>query len=116
MATPHNFDSHMDEMLGRGGTFDITGTELVENKQFWGFYASEGAVINAIKGIAIKTIANDLAAIRTAEVSLAAILLTGASDPLLGNTLYRADGYIITSIDLTSGTLHCLKTTRQISA
>jgi len=110
------FDSQMDELLARGGTFDITGTDAVTNKQFWGFNASDGAVINVIKGVALKTNLTDLASITAAEVDLKAKFLTGASDPLFAGVIYRVDGYIITNIDLTSGSLHCYMTNTQISA
>lgn len=110
------FDSQTDESLARGGTFDITGTTLATDKQYWGFHASDGAVLNAILGVALKTAVTDLASITAAEVDLSAMILTGASDPLMGNVLYRVDGYVITNIDLTSGSLHCYKTNTQISA
>jgi len=111
-----NYDSQMDELLARGGSFDITGTTAVTNKQFWGFNASDGAVINAILGVPLKTSAATLTAIRAAEVDISALILTGASDPLFAGCIYRADGYIITSIDLTSGSLHCYKTKEQVTA
>jgi hypothetical protein len=111
-----DYDSQTDELLARGGSFDITGTDAVINKQFWGFNASDGAVLNAIKGVAVKTTVTNLASIRTAEVDVSALLLTTVSDPLFAGTIYRVDGYIITSIDLTSGSLHCFKTKPQISA
>lgn len=110
------YDSQMDELLARGGSFDITGTDAVVNKQIWGFNASDGAVLNAIKGVAIGTNVADLAAIRAAEVDISAALLTAGTDPLFAGSIYRADGYIITSIDLTSGSLHCFKTKNQITA
>jgi hypothetical protein len=110
------YDSQLDEALARGGSFDITGTDAVIDKQFWGFNASDGAVINAIKGVALGTDVGDLAAIRTAEVDISAGLLTTVSDPLFAGVIYRSDGYIITSIDLTSGSLHLYKTKTQISA
>jgi hypothetical protein len=110
------FDDQMDELLARGGSFDITGTTIVENKQFWGFNASDGAVLAAVKGIPLKTVTADLAAIRTAEVDISTMFLTTVSDPLFAGVIYRVDGYIITSIDLTSGSLHCYKTMVQISA
>lgn len=110
------FDSQMDELLARSGTFDITGTNAVTNKQFWGFNASDGAVLNAIKGIPLKTSVTTLAEITAAEVDLTGYFLTGASDPLFAGVIYRVDGYIITNIDLISGSLHCYKTNTQISA
>lgn len=110
------YDSQMDEMLARGGSFDITGTTAVTDKQFWGFNASEGAVMESIKGIPLKSTASTLAAITAAEVDISSYFLTTVTDPLLGNVLYRADGYIITSIKLTSGTLHCYKMKDQISS
>jgi hypothetical protein len=111
-----NFDVIMDELLARGGSYDITGTDAVTNKQFWGFNASDGAVINAIKGVALKTTLTDLASITAAEVDIKAIITNDLTQGLIGGVLYRADGYIITNIDLTSGTLHCYKTKDQISA
>jgi len=110
------FDTQADEIMARGGTFDITGTTAVTNKQYWGFYASDGAVINTIKGVPLKTTLTDLASITAAEVDISGVLLTTVSDPLIGGTLYRADGYIITNVKLTSGTLHCFKTVNQISS
>lgn len=110
------FDKQMDELLARGGSYDITGTDAVIDKQFWGFNASDGAVINAIKGVAVGTAVTDLASIRTEEVDISAEITNDLSQGLLAGTPYRADGYIITSIDLTSGSLHCFKTKAQISA
>jgi hypothetical protein len=110
------YDSQMDELLARGGTFDITGTDAVTNKQFWGFNASDGAVLNVIKGIPLKSTASTLATITADEVDLKGKFITGASDPLFGGVIYRVDGYIITNIDLTSGSLHCYLTKDQISA
>jgi hypothetical protein len=108
-------DLHMDELLAKGGTFDITGTTNVNNKQFWGFTASDGAVISAIKGVPIGTSVANLAAIRNAEEDISSAILTGASDPLFAGAIYRPKGYIITSITLTSGNLHCFKTKNQVS-
>jgi len=110
------FDDHVDEMLARGGSFDITGVNAVTNKQFMGFHASSGAVIDTIKGVALKTSVTTLAGITAAEVDLKGFFLTGASDPLFADVIYRVDGYIITNIKLTSGSLHCYKTLTQISA
>jgi hypothetical protein len=110
------FDSQLDELLARGGSFDITGTDAVINKQFWGFNASDGAVINAIKGVAVRTSVTDLASIRTAEVDISAIISNDITQGLFAGVIYRADGYIITSIDMTSGSVHAFKTLAQISA
>jgi hypothetical protein len=110
------FDSQTDELLARGGSFDITGTDAVIDKQYWGFNASEGAVINAIKGVAVRTSVTTLAQIRTAEVDIKDYIVTSLAAGLMGGPIYRADGYIITSIDLTSGSLHCFKNLAQISA
>jgi hypothetical protein len=110
------FDDQMDELLARGGTFDITGTDAVTNKQFWGFNAADGAVLNAIKGIPVKTAVTTLAGITAAEVDITAKFLTAGTDPLFAGVIYRVDGYIITNIDLTSGSLHCYMTNLQISA
>lgn len=115
MAILH-FDSQTDESLARGGSYDITGTDAVITKQFWGFNASDGAVINAIKGVAVKTSVGTLAAIRAAEVDISALITNDLSQGLLSSVLYRADGYIITSIDMTSGSLHAYQTIDQISA
>jgi hypothetical protein len=112
----NNYDSQVDEALARGGSFDITGTSAVINKQFMGFQASDGAVLAVIKGIPLNSTASTLALIRTAEVDLASYFLTTLTDPLFANALYRVDGYIITKIQLTSGSLHCYKTKTQISA
>ena len=110
------FDKQIDELLGRGGSYDITGTDAVVNKQFWGFNASDGAVINAIKGVALKTSITTLAEIRAAEVDISAVLTNDISQGLLAGLIYRADGYIITSIDLTSGSIHAYKTNVQIES
>ena len=110
------FEGYQDELLARGGTFDITGNTAVTNKQFWGFNASDGAVLAAIKGIPVNTAVTTLAEITTAEVDLAAHFLTALTDPLFAGVIYRVDGFIITSIDLTSGSLHCYKSLKQISA
>ena len=110
------FEPYEDEALARGGSFDITGTTAVVNKQFWGFNASDGAVLEAIKGVAVETKVASLAAIRAAEVDISGIFLTTVTDPLFAGVLYRADAYIITSIKLTSGSLHCYKRVNQISA
>jgi hypothetical protein len=109
------YDSQLDELLARGGSFDITGTNAVTTKQFWGFNASDGAVLNAVKGVPLNTSCSTLAQITAAEVDISAVLLTGATDPLFAGVIYRADGYIITNIDLTSGSLHCYKMKTQIS-
>ena len=110
------FDEQLDELLARGGSYDITGTNAVEDKQFWGFNASDGAVVAAIKGVALKTAVTTLAGIRAAEVDISAIITNDLSQGLFAGTIYRADGYIITSIDLTSGSIHAYKTNTQISA
>ena len=106
----------MDELLARGGSFDITGTVAVTNKQFWGFNASDGTVFDTIKGIPLKSAASTLGEITAAEIDISGILLTAVSDPLFAGTIYRADGYIITNVKLTSGSLHAFKTKTQISA
>ncbi len=110
-----NYDSQTDEIVARGGTFDITGTTAVTNKQFFGFDASDGAVLSVLKGIPVKTSVATFVAITAAEVDLGAFLLTSLTDPLLAK-FYRVDGYIITNIKLTSGTLHCYKIKTQISS
>ena len=110
------YDEQIDELLARGGSYDITGTDAVEDKQFWGFNASDGAVIHAIKGIPVKTAATTLAHIRAAEVDISAIITNDLTQGLFAGVIYRADGYIITSIGLTSGSLHAYKTNNQISA
>jgi hypothetical protein len=110
------FDEQLDELLARGGSYDITGTDAVTAKQFWGFNASDGAVINVIKGVALKTSVTTLADITAAEVDISAIITNDITQGLFAGTIYRADGYIITNIDLTSGSLHCYKMNTQISA
>lgn len=109
------YEGYYDEMLARGGSFDISGTEPVIDKQFWGFNASDGAVINAIKGVPVRTSVTTLAGIRTAEVDISAIISNDITQGLFSGVIYRADGYIITNIDLTSGNLHAFKTKDQIS-
>jgi len=110
------FDDKLDELMARGGSYDITGTNAVESKQFWGFNASDGAVIAAIKGVALKTAVDTLAEIRAAEVDISAVITNDLTQGLFAGVIYRADGYIITSVDLTSGSLHCYKQLAQISA
>lgn len=109
------YDNEMDELLARGGTFDLTGTDAVIDKQFFGFNATEGTVIAAIKGIPIRTSVANLAAIRAAEIDISGLIVTLLATGLCSG-FHRADGYIITSIDLTSGSLHCYKTITQVSA
>lgn len=102
------YDDQIDELLGRGGTFDITGTTAVTDKKFMGFRADAGAVLEAIKGIPLKSAAASAAQITAAEVALEDYFLTALTDPLLAD-FYRVRGYIITYIKLTSGTLHCFE-------
>ena len=109
-------DDNLDELVARGGTFDITGTNAVTNKQFWGFNASDGAVLDTLKGIPEETSVTTLASITAAEVDLSAVMFTALSDPLFASVIYRADGYIITNVKLTSGSLHLYKTQTQITA
>jgi hypothetical protein len=109
------YDGSLDEALARGGSFDISGTDAVIDKQFWGFNASDGAVINAIKGVALKAEVTTLAEIRAVEVDISAIISNDITQGLFAGVIYRADGYIITSVDLTSGSLHGYKTKDQIS-
>jgi len=110
----NNYDSQIDELVARGGSFDITGIAAVLNMQAWGFNASDGAVLAVIKGIPINNTASTLAQIRAAEVDLASYFLTALTDPLFAGTIYRVDGYIITKFQLTSGSLHLFKTKTQI--
>ena len=110
------YDSRTDELLARSGSYDITGTDAVIDKQFWGFNASDGAVIAAIKGVALKTAVDTLAEIRAAEVDISAVITNDLTQGLFAGVIYRADGYIITSIDLTSGSLHCYQMMTQISS
>jgi len=113
---PNLFDDSIDELVAKGGSFDITGTTAVTDKQFWSFNASDGAVLEVIKGIPLKSTASTLAQITAAEVDISGYFLTTLTDPLFANVVYRADGYIITNIKLTSGSLHCYKKMDQISA
>lgn len=110
------FDPQLDELLARGGSFDLTGTTALTTMQFWGFNASEGAVLEVLKGIPLGTSTADLAAITAAEVDITGELLTDGTDPLFAGVIYRVPGYIITNVKLTSGSLHCYKTKTQISA
>jgi outer membrane protein assembly factor BamB len=112
----NSFDGHADDLLARGGTFDITGTGAVTNKQFWGFNASDGAVLDTLKGIPVTGSLETLAEITAAEVDISGILLTAKTDPLFAGVIYRVDGYIITNVKLTSGSLHCYKTKNPVSA
>jgi hypothetical protein len=72
--------------------------------------------MDTIKGVPINTVCANLAAIRAAEVDISALFLTTVSDPEFAGCIYRVKGYIITSIKLTSGSLHCFMTKTQISA
>jgi len=99
------YGEKLDELLARSGTFDITGTAAVSNKNFFAFTPSDGAVLEAIKGIPLKSAASTTTEITSAEVDLATYFLTTLTDPLV-NELYRVPGYIITHIKLTSGTIH----------
>lgn len=110
------YDSDFSELLAVGGSFDITGVGAVTNKQYWGFNASEGAVLAVIKGIPLKAVITTLATITAQEVDLAAFFLTALTDPLTAIGIYRVDGYIITNIQMASGSLHCYKKETQISA
>jgi hypothetical protein len=109
------YDIQMDELLARDGTFDITGTGAVTNKQYWGFNATDGTVIASIKGIPLKTVVTTLAQIRTAEEDISALVVTSLAAGLLGGLIYRVRGYVITSIQLTSGSLHTYLQETQIS-
>jgi len=106
------YGDHTDELLARWGTFDITGTAAVSNMNFFAFTPSDGAVLEAIKGIPLKSAASTTAEITAAEVALESYFLTGLTDPLL-NELYRVPGYIITHIKLTSGNVHAYLTKDQ---
>jgi hypothetical protein len=110
------YDSQVDEMVVRGGTFDLTGTTAKTNMQFMGFHASDGAVLSVLKGIPLGTKVTTLAGITAVEVDLASFLLTALSDPLFANVPYRPDGYFITNVKLASGSLHLYKKKDQISA
>jgi len=110
------FDGNLDEALARGGIFDITGTAAVIDKQFFGFTPSYGAVLAVIKGVpvAVSTNLKTLAAIRAAEVDLAAFFLTALTDPLTDD-FYRVDGHIITYVQFASGTGRFYKTISQVT-
>ena len=110
------YDNQIDEMIARYGTFDITGTDAVTDKMFYGFVASEGAVLAVIKGVPIKNAASSAAEVTAAEVDIESFFLTTLTDPLFGSIIYRADVYVITNIQLTSGSLHCIKTSKQPTA
>jgi hypothetical protein len=112
----HKYDSQTDELLARGGTFDITGVDAVIHKQFWGFNASDGTVLDTIKGIPLKSTASTWALITAAEVDVSALVVTLKATGLLGGTIYRVPGYIITNIKLTSGTIHGFLTNTQVSS
>jgi len=106
------FGNHIDELLARWGTFDITGTTAVSNQNYFAFTPSDGAVLEAIKGIPLKSAASTTAEITAAEADLASFFLTALTDPLV-NELYRVPGYIITHIKLTSGSIHAYLTEDQ---
>jgi hypothetical protein len=110
------YDSPEEESLAKGGTFDITGTGAVIDKQFATFTPSDGAVLAVIKGVsATENITLfTLAEIRAVEVDLASLFLTALTDALTGD-LYRVKGYIITNIQLTSGTIHANRTINQVT-
>lgn len=111
------YDSPEEEAIAKGGTFDITGTGAVIDKQFSTFTPSDGAVLAVIKGVPAteNIILNTLSEIRDAEVDVTTVFLTALTDALTAD-LYRVDGYIITYIQLTSGTIHAYKTINQVSA
>jgi hypothetical protein len=110
------YDSPEEESLAKGGTFDITGTGAVIDKQFATFTPSAGAVLAVIKGVPAtqNIILNTLAEIRAVEVDLASFFLTALTDALTED-LYRVGGYIITYIQLASGTIHGYKTISQVT-
>jgi len=108
------YGNRTDELLARWGTFDITGTTAVSDKNYFAFTPSAGAVLEEIKGIPLKSTATSAAEITAAEADLASHFLTTLTDPLL-NELYRVPGYIITHIKLTSGTIHAYLTEDQPS-
>jgi len=110
------FDKQLDELLARGGTYEITGVVAHVSGQYWGFNASDGAVVAAIKGLPLKTVVTTLAGIRAAEVDLSTLLTNNMAIGLFAGVIYRIDGYVITSITLTSGSLHAYKTNTQITA
>jgi hypothetical protein len=113
---PNFYDQELQEIVARGGSFDLTGTTALTTQQFWGFSSSDGAVIDTIKGIPVKSTANTRALITAAEVDLKGFFLTGVSDPLFAGVPYRIDGYVITNIKLTSGSLHLYRKMQQITA
>jgi len=111
------FDSPEEENVAAGGTFDITGTGAVIDKQYFGFAPSAGAVLAVIKGVKVSNTTNlyTLAEIRDVEVDLAGFVLTALTDALTED-FYRVDGHIITNIQFTSGTGHFYKMIHQVSA
>ena len=110
------FDEQLDELLARGGSYDITGVVAHVSGQYWGFNASDGAIIADIKGVALKTSVATLAEIRAAEVDISTVITNDISQGLFAGTIYRADGYIITSVTLTSGSLHAYRINNQITS
>ena len=112
----HAYDTPINELLARSGSFDLTGTSAMITKQFWGFNASDGAVLDTIKGIPLKSTVSTYALITASEVDLSALVVTLKATGLIGGVIYRVPGYIITNLKLTSGSLHCYLQPKQIIA
>lgn len=112
----HVYDSNFEELLAKGGTYDINTTDAVTDKQFWGANITDDAVFTTIKGIPIGTIADTLAEITSAEVDLKAILEKDATVTGFAGSIYRANGHIITNVQLSAGKFHGYLMKTQISA
>lgn len=108
------FDDQLDELLARGGTYDLNDTNALTTKQAWGFNASDGAVIATIKGIPLKSTASTYAQITAAEVDISSMVAKVLASGLFASVLYRVPGYIITKLQMTSGSLHLYLTKTQI--
>ncbi len=110
------YDDQLDELLARGGTYDLNDTNALTTKQAWGFNATDGAVIATIKGIPLKSTASTYAQITAAEVDLSALVAKAIASGVFASVIYRVPGYIITNLQMTSGSLHLYLMKNQIVA
>jgi len=100
------YDGLEEESMAKGGTYDIQGVVEVDSKKIWGFNAGDTTVVAAIGGVAIGDNTET-------EVDLLSKLTNDATKALFTNVLYRIPGYIMTTVTLTSGSLHCYLTVAQ---
>jgi len=98
-----NYDEAQEEAVAKGGTYDIQGTGAIATKKIWGFIAGDTTVIEAISGVPIGTES-------PTAVSVLSMISNDATKALFTGQIYRVPGYVITSVKLTSGSLHCFLT------